>query len=54
MTFARFCNLKAPRAKRIIGDVALAVGAWPKLAREAGIDDTGTEAVKRCFRMPHP
>ncbi len=54
MTFARFCNLKAPRAKRIIGDVSMAVGAWPGLAREAGIDDSRIEAVERRFRMPHP
>ena len=54
MTFARFCNLKAPRAKRIIGDVVMAVSSWPKFAREAGVDDARIDEVERTLRTSPP
>jgi serine/threonine-protein kinase HipA len=51
LTFARFCNLKAPRAKRIISEVTTAVAAWPRFAREAGVVDARIEEVGKALRI---
>jgi serine/threonine-protein kinase HipA len=50
LELARFCNLKAAPARRIIGDVMLAVEQWPKLARQAGVAAVKVREVERHFR----
>jgi len=50
LEFARFCNMKAARARRIIGEVATGVKQWPELARRAGVGPDRTGEVERHFR----
>ena len=48
--FARFCNMKATRARRIIGEVMAGVEHWPELARRAGVAPDRAGEVERHFR----
>ena len=50
LALARFCNLKSARARQIVGDVMLAVGQWPTLARQAGVATPRIKEVERQFR----
>ena len=50
LEFARFCDLKAARAKAIIDDVLAAAEQWPALAREAGVSADRAREVGAQFR----
>ncbi|MFQ5416638.1 MAG: type II toxin-antitoxin system HipA family toxin [Myxococcota bacterium] len=50
LEFARFCNLKAARARQIMDDVMVAVRQWPAIAAETGIPASKARAVERHHR----
>jgi len=50
LELGRFSNLKAARARQIIGDIMTAVGQWPELARQAGVAAAKVREVERHFR----
>jgi serine/threonine-protein kinase HipA len=49
--FARFCNIKAARAKSILEEVLQAVRLWPDFAGEAGVPEVKGAAVGRNHRI---
>jgi len=51
LEFGRFCNVKAPRARRIIAEVVEAVREWPAVAAAVGVPEVKIDAVARTHRV---
>lgn len=51
MQFGRFCNIKPPAARAIIGEVVEAVRQWPRLARDTGVGTEAIDLIAQAHRM---
>jgi serine/threonine-protein kinase HipA len=49
--FARYCNIKTLRARRIISDVGQAVSEWPRIAEHIGVAEASAREVAENHRV---
>ena len=50
VAFGRLCNLKAAQARRILGEIKEAVGAWTAIAGEVGVSRKNADEIARHHR----